>query len=94
MPYVPDNIMSQWKLTFTERKVVLLLVRGLSNSAIACDLNRSVKTVEAHITAILKKTDSSNRIVLIIKALSLQGSSSNDTRRKPVDAPAMQAANG
>ncbi|MDX2053681.1 MAG: helix-turn-helix transcriptional regulator [Polyangiaceae bacterium] len=93
MSSLPNNIVSQWNLTRTQQEVVLLLLKGLSNNAIACSLNRSVKTVEAHITTIFKKTASPNRIALMIKTLPLQASS-NDSRGEPAAAPVMQAANG
>ncbi|HEY4091014.1 MAG TPA: AAA family ATPase [Luteibacter sp.] len=48
-------------LTARERHVMSLLVKGLSNADIAQQIVRSEKTVEHHISAILRKLDVSSR---------------------------------
>lgn len=52
-------------LTKREIEVALLAARGLGNKEIAAELGVSVRTVESHMAAILRKTDSAGRFALI-----------------------------
>lgn len=56
-------------LTRRERDVLRLLVDGCSLKATAAELDRSVKTVEAHITRIKKKLEVDSRAELVRLAL-------------------------
>lgn len=57
---VPDGV----KLTNTELTVARLVAQGLSNMEIAQRLNASKRTIESHISHMLKKTLLSNRTEL------------------------------
>jgi DNA-binding CsgD family transcriptional regulator/tetratricopeptide (TPR) repeat protein len=48
-------------LTLRERQILALLAEGLSNIEIACRLARSEKTVEHHVSAVLRKLDAHSR---------------------------------
>lgn len=48
-------------LTLRERQILALLAQGLSNVEIACRLARSEKTVEHHVSAVLRKLDAHSR---------------------------------
>jgi DNA-binding NarL/FixJ family response regulator len=48
-------------LTMREREVLRLIARGYLYKEIARDLSISVKTVEAHVSAVLRKLQLSNR---------------------------------
>jgi len=48
-------------LTLRERQILALLAEGLSNVEIACRLARSEKTVEHHVSAVLRKLDAHSR---------------------------------
>ena len=52
-------------LTNKERQVLVLLATGLQNNEIASHLNRSEKTIELHITKILRKMDARNRTEIV-----------------------------
>ena len=52
-------------LTNKERQVLVLLATGLQNSEIASHLNRSEKTIELHITKILRKLEARNRTEIV-----------------------------
>jgi DNA-binding CsgD family transcriptional regulator len=52
-------------LTTREREVFDLLLRGLSNAAIAQRLHRSERTVEHHVAAVFGKTDVNSRAELL-----------------------------
>ena len=57
------------RITPAERKVLLLLLQGSSNEAIACCLCLSRRTVEGHVSALLHKTGCSSRTQLVLWAL-------------------------
>jgi DNA-binding CsgD family transcriptional regulator/tetratricopeptide (TPR) repeat protein len=48
-------------LTMKEQKVLQLLIEGASNAAIAATLNRSIRTVEHHVSAVLSKLNVTSR---------------------------------
>jgi DNA-binding NarL/FixJ family response regulator len=58
---------NRWQLTRAESRVFRRLAGGISNKAIARDLDCSVRTVELHVSAILKKAHSRSRAELIVK---------------------------
>ncbi len=60
-PYFVDN----YQLTDRECEIIVQLLRGDSNKEIGNSLFISIKTVEAHLSKIFKKTDVSNRIRLV-----------------------------
>jgi DNA-binding NarL/FixJ family response regulator len=49
------------RLTRRERDVLRLLARGYAYKEIAAELVISIKTVETHVSSVLRKTQSSNR---------------------------------
>jgi DNA-binding CsgD family transcriptional regulator len=55
-------------LTPTERKILSLVLAGMSNRAIAEHLGRSVATAQNHVHAILAKLQASDRRELLIRA--------------------------
>ena len=57
-------------LTAKEQEVLRLMVDGLSNAAIAESVSRSRRTVENHVSAILSKTQCSNRVELVLRVQS------------------------
>ena len=54
-------------LTAKEQVVLRHLAEGRSNKEIAEDLNRSQRTVEHHVSAILGKLDAPNRMAAILR---------------------------
>lgn len=56
-------------LTPAEQRVLAQLRRGHSNRGIAASLVLSPRTVESHISQLLAKTGSANRIQLLLWAL-------------------------
>ena len=56
-------------LTEREKEVLDLLARGLSNVEIGKKLHRSPRTIEKHVSSLLRKTETSNRAELIRFAL-------------------------
>ena len=54
--------------TERERQVLALLGRGATDREIAAALRISVKTVEKHVGAILRKTDAQNRTQAVVRA--------------------------
>jgi DNA-binding CsgD family transcriptional regulator len=56
-------------LTPRESDVVHLILAQLSNVAISLHLDCSVKNVEAHVTNILRKTQTSTRLDLVMKIM-------------------------
>jgi DNA-binding NarL/FixJ family response regulator len=56
-------------LTGRERGVVMLLVKGLTNGEIGCELGISVETVRKHVSSALEKTGAKTRAGLVGRAL-------------------------
>jgi DNA-binding NarL/FixJ family response regulator len=56
-------------LTAREREVLELLARGMPNKAIALRLSLSEKTVKAHVSAILRKLDVTDRTQAALRAV-------------------------
>jgi DNA-binding NarL/FixJ family response regulator len=54
------------KLSDHEREVMLLIVEGLSNREIACQLNMTESTAKAHLHSIYDKLASNNRAALAV----------------------------
>lgn len=52
-------------LTFREKQILDLVLRGTLNKVVACELEISMKTVEAHRHSIMKKTQAKNLAELI-----------------------------
>jgi two-component system response regulator NreC len=52
-----------------ERAVLDLLMRGASNKEIALEMSRSVKTIEFHVSNLLRKSHVSTRLELVLMAL-------------------------
>ena len=57
------------KLTFTEQKVLELIIKGYSNPKIADKLSVTESTIKAHVSNILRKTELSNRVELVVFAI-------------------------
>ncbi|MFN9631337.1 MAG: response regulator transcription factor [Cyanobacteriota bacterium] len=57
------------RISPAERRVLTLLLRGHGNGAIACSLNLSRRTVEGHVSALLRKTGCHSRTQLVLWAL-------------------------
>ncbi|AFZ19036.1 response regulator transcription factor [Allocoleopsis franciscana] len=76
-PSTPDNMPAEAiapnstaiELTEREKEVLVLLAIGLSNVEIGKKLYRSPRTVEKHVSSLLRKTETSNRAELIRFAL-------------------------
>lgn len=56
-------------LTRREAEVLASLKRGASNKEIAAALSCAVKTVEFHMTNLMRKFSTSSRLELVLKAL-------------------------
>ena len=65
----PDATSGKLKLTQREQEVLEFLTHGLSNGDIGAQLHLSPRTVEKHVSSLLRKTDSSNRAELVRFAL-------------------------
>ncbi len=62
-PTADETPSSRWlKLTQAEQRVCLAIAEGLSNKAIAQRLSSSPRTVETHVTRILRKLDLTSRL--------------------------------
>ena len=60
---------SSWRLTRAETRVFGRLGRGITNRAIAHELECSIRTVELHVSSILKKAQVKSRAQLLVKLL-------------------------
>jgi DNA-binding NarL/FixJ family response regulator len=58
------------RISQAEGRVLALMLRGLNNGAIAETLRLSKRTVEGHVSALLRKTGCHNRTQLVLWALS------------------------
>ncbi len=67
-------------LTLRETEVLAHLVKLASNQAIALELGCSVKTVEFHVSNILRKTKTASRMELVVKVLN-SNPTEHDNRR-------------
>lgn len=65
-PFQASAIPSAWQLTPREHEVVTLVARGASNYEIATELRCAVRTVEHHVTSILRKASVPSRSALIV----------------------------
>ena len=61
LPDTNDELRDRRPLTARERQVVKLVAEGYSNKAIARLLKISVKTIETHVSSVLRKLQLSNR---------------------------------
>jgi DNA-binding NarL/FixJ family response regulator len=57
------------ELTAREREVLELIARGMPNKAIALRLSLSEKTVKAHVSAVLRKLEVTDRTQAALKAV-------------------------
>jgi DNA-binding CsgD family transcriptional regulator len=71
VPSPPAGIVDQrareWRLTGRQHTALRLLAMGLSNKAVATEMKCAEKTVEVHVSAILKKAGASSRTSLLSK---------------------------
>lgn len=58
------------RISRAERRVLRLILQGLSNGAMASSLSLSRRTVEGHVSALLRKTGCHSRTQLVLWALS------------------------
>jgi DNA-binding NarL/FixJ family response regulator len=64
-----EDIVESLDLTQREREVFDLLIKGFSNTEIGKELHLSPRTIEKHVSSLLRKSQSSNRIELVRLAL-------------------------
>lgn len=62
---------ARWMLTRRQKQVLALVMRGLTNAAIATELQCVQRTVELHVTALLDRIGVDNRAALVATVLSL-----------------------
>lgn len=67
MPAQPD-----WPLTDREEEVLLTVARGLTNAEIADELHISLSTVKAHLSSLMTKLETRNRVELAMWAYETQ----------------------
>jgi DNA-binding NarL/FixJ family response regulator len=67
-----EYIVNSLDLTQREREVFELLIKGFSNTEIGKELHLSPRTIEKHVSSLLRKSHSSNRIELVRLALELE----------------------
>ena len=58
-------------ITSRERDVLILMVKGKTNSEIATELFIGTATVKTHVSNILSKLDVSNRVEAVTRAMEL-----------------------
>jgi len=71
-----ESVSGEWNLSPAHRRVLRLVVRGFSNKEIAAELECHIKTVEAHMTALLHRSNIASRGELLghlLGRLSAQG---------------------
>lgn len=54
-------------LTLKEQQVLVLLMKGLSNKEMAETLSRSQRTIEHHVSSVLKKLNANSRMAVILR---------------------------
>ncbi len=64
---VPPEVPAAWPMTQAERRVLELLVRGLSNREIATELHLSVNTIQTHLAHAYEKLGVQNRSQLLAR---------------------------
>ena len=66
---IASSVISQHPLGLTKREsqVLELIISGLTNQAIADKLNRSIRTIEHHVSAVLAKFNVENRVEVIVR---------------------------
>lgn len=71
IPDLPHTLPSRTiRISRAERRVLSLMLQGLSNGAMASSLSLSRRTVEGHVSALLRKTGCHSRTQLVLWALS------------------------
>jgi len=84
---------SRWQLTRREHQVAALVIRGATNRDIADALGCAVKTVEQHVSNILRKVKVENRASLIVALLEEdQSSPLPHSKSNHVTAPATRGS--
>lgn len=66
-PPVPPELPAVWPVTQAERRVLELLVRGLSNREIATELHVSVNTIQTHLAHAYEKLGAQSRSQLLAR---------------------------
>ena len=66
-PSVPPELPAVWPLTPAERRVLKLLVCGLSNRELAMELHLSVNTIQTHLAHVYEKLGVQNRSQLLTR---------------------------
>ena len=66
-PPVPPELPAAWPMTEAERRVLELLVRGLSNREIATELHVSVNTIQTHLAHAYEKLGVQSRSQLLAR---------------------------
>lgn len=61
-PFHPDEDPNALSLSKTQLKVLMMRAEGMSNKQVAIAMNRHEKTVECHVTEILRRLDARNMI--------------------------------
>jgi DNA-binding CsgD family transcriptional regulator len=69
-PAAVERAARRFSLTRRQREVACLLMRGASNKEIASELGCAERTVELHVTALMRKTGTANRTQLAATLLS------------------------
>ncbi|MGZ6899588.1 MAG: ATP-binding protein [Acidimicrobiia bacterium] len=79
---VPDDL-ARRQVTPREYDVLVRVGRGAPNAEIASELFVSVRTVETHVSSLLRKLDARNRAELAVRAAAVSPSGALDDRRSP-----------